>query len=80
MCGTDRLKLDGNFFARNDVGPKINITKRARTNLAADTVLGADTEILGVRCQFRSRDQSVVYHASAEQRRYFGFRGARRHE
>ena len=46
VLGLDGLKLDGNLFARDDVGTKINVTERTAANLATDTVLVADAKIL----------------------------------
>lgn len=62
MLGLDALQLDGDFLARDDVGAcvlsaivksggplvrtEIDVTKGAASNLAANSVLVADTEIL----------------------------------
>lgn len=46
MLGLDRFELDGNFFARNDVGAQVNITEGTGTDLAADAVLVTNAEIL----------------------------------
>ena len=46
MLSLYRLKLDGNLFARDDVGTEINITEAATSDLATDAVLVANTEIL----------------------------------
>lgn len=42
----DRLKLNSNLFARNDVGAQVDITERTGANLSTDAVLITDTEIL----------------------------------
>ena len=46
MLGLDGLKLDGDFFTRNDVGSEIDITETATTDLTTDTVFIADAKIL----------------------------------
>jgi len=46
MLGLDALKLDGDLFARDDVGPEVNIAKRAGADLATDAVLITDAKIL----------------------------------
>jgi hypothetical protein len=46
MLGLDRLELDSNFLARDDVGSEVDIAKRAGSDLAADTVLVTDAKIL----------------------------------
>lgn len=58
MLGFDGLELDGNLFARNDVGSQIDITERTRTNLAANAVLVTDAKVLG------ERDQQDFYRQS----------------
>lgn len=47
MLGLDRLKLDGDLFARDDIGAKVDVTERTRTDLASNSVLVANTKILG---------------------------------
>ena len=42
----DTLKLDGNLFARDDVGSEVDITERTTTDLTTDAVFIADTKIL----------------------------------
>jgi len=46
VLGLDRLELDGNLLAGDDVGAEVNIAEGAGTDLAADTVLVTDAEIL----------------------------------
>mgnify|MGYP006976755015 CR=1 FL=1 len=46
VLGLDTLELDGDLFTRDDVSAEVDITKRARANLAADAVLVADTQVL----------------------------------
>lgn len=54
MLSLDRLKLDGNFFTRDNVGTEVDITERTTTNLSTDAVFITDTQIL-------SRDQKLAY-------------------
>lgn len=46
MLGLDRFKFDGNLFARDDVGSKVDITERTGADLSADAVLITDAEVL----------------------------------
>lgn len=46
MLCLDALELDGNFLTRDNVGSEVDVTKRSTTNLAADAVFVAYTEIL----------------------------------
>ena len=46
MLGLDALELDGNLLTGDDVGAEVNITERARADLATDPVLVTDAEIL----------------------------------
>lgn len=46
MLGLDTLELDGDLFTRDDVSAEVDITERARADLAADAVLVADTQVL----------------------------------
>ena len=46
MLGLDRLKLDGDLLAGDDVGPQVDIAERPRTDLATDAVLVTDAKIL----------------------------------
>jgi len=62
MLGLDALKFDGDLLTRDDVGAygglavvalgrqllhtEVNVTETAATNLAADSVFVADTQIL----------------------------------
>ena len=46
VLSLDGLKLDGNLFARDYVGSKVDVTERTATNLATDTVLVTDAKIL----------------------------------
>lgn len=46
MLRLDALKLDGNLFARDDVGAEVDVAERAGTDLATDAVLIPDAEIL----------------------------------
>ena len=46
VLGLDRLKLDSNLFARDDVGTEVDITKAATSDLTTDAVLVANAEIL----------------------------------
>jgi hypothetical protein len=46
MLGLDTFQFDGNFFARNDVCAKIDVTKTATPDLSADAVFVANAEIL----------------------------------
>lgn len=49
MLGLDALELDGDLLTRDDVGSEVDVSERSATNLAADTVLVADAEILHTR-------------------------------
>lgn len=55
MLRLNGFELDGNFFARDDVGAKVDIAEGTGTNLAANTVLVTDAEIL----QEISLDRSI---------------------
>jgi hypothetical protein len=55
VLGLDTLELDGDLFARDDVGAQVNVTERSGTDLAADTVLVTDSEIL-CRIEYQPRD------------------------
>lgn len=46
VLGLDALELDGDLLSGDNVGAEVNITERTGTDLAADTVLVTDTEIL----------------------------------
>lgn len=46
VFGLDALELDGNLLARDDVGAKVNVTERARADLAANAVFVTDTQVL----------------------------------
>lgn len=46
VLGLDTFELDGDFFARNDVGSQVNVTETSAADLSADAVLVADAEIL----------------------------------
>lgn len=46
VLGLDRLKLDGNLLAGDDVGAQVDITERTRTDLSTDAVLVTDSKIL----------------------------------
>lgn len=46
VLGLDALELDGDLFSGDDVGAQVNVTERSGTDLAADTVLVTDSEIL----------------------------------
>lgn len=48
VLGLDALQLDGNLFARDDVGAQVDVTERTGTDLATDAVLVTDAEILQV--------------------------------
>lgn len=50
MLGLDGLEFDSNFFARNDIGSKVDVTKTTATDLAADAVLVTNAEILWNNC------------------------------
>lgn len=43
VLGFDTLKLDSDLLAGNDVGAEVNVTERARADLAANTVFVTDT-------------------------------------
>jgi hypothetical protein len=45
VLSLDRLKLDGNLFARDDVGAEIDITETSTSDFATDTVLVAYAKI-----------------------------------
>ena len=49
MLGLNTLELDSNLLARNDIGAKVNVAKRSRSDLATDSVLVSDTKILNSR-------------------------------
>ena len=42
----DGFEFNGNLLARNDIGTEVNITKRTRSNLAADAILVTDAKVL----------------------------------
>lgn len=46
VLGLDALELDGNLLTGDDVSAKVDVTERTASNLAADSVLVADAEIL----------------------------------
>jgi hypothetical protein len=46
VLGLDGLEFDGNLFARDDVGAKIDVTEATAADLAANTVLVTNTKIL----------------------------------
>lgn len=64
MLGFNRLELDGDLFARYDVGAQVDVSKRATTDFAANSILVPDTEILRViRCAaFSSNPVFLTYH------------------
>lgn len=45
MLGLDRLQLNGDLFARDDIGSEIDVTEGTRADLPTDTVLITDTKI-----------------------------------
>lgn len=49
VLGLDALELDGDLLTRDDVGSEVDVSERSTTNLAANTVLVADAEILEAR-------------------------------
>jgi hypothetical protein len=51
MLGLDALELDGDLFARDDVGAEVDITERTGTDLATDPVFVADTKVLDIERQ-----------------------------
>jgi hypothetical protein len=46
VLGLDTLELDGNLFARDDVGSEVDITKTTTADLSSDTVFITDAKIL----------------------------------
>lgn len=46
VLSLDRLELDGNLFARDDIGSEVNISKTTTADLPADTVFISDAKIL----------------------------------
>ncbi len=48
VLGLDGFELDGNFFARDDVGAQVNISKTTTADLPTDTVLVTNTQILQI--------------------------------
>lgn len=46
VLSLDTLELDGNLFTGDNVGSQVDVAERTATDLAADAVLVADTEIL----------------------------------
>ena len=46
VLGLDGLELDGNLFARDYVGPKVDVTEATTTNFSTDSVLVPHAEIL----------------------------------
>lgn len=46
MLGLDALELDGDLLAGDDVGAQVDVTERARADLAANTVFVTDTQVL----------------------------------
>lgn len=61
VLGLDALQLDGDLFARDDVGTEVNITERTGTDLTTDTVLVTDAKILG-HCKPTVRVTRVYVH------------------
>lgn len=55
VLGLDALELDGNLLSRDDVGAQVDISKGSATNLASNTVLVANAEILMVRVSLTVR-------------------------
>ena len=49
MLGLDALELNSDLLTRDDVGSEVDVSERSTTNLAANTVLVADAEILESR-------------------------------
>ena len=49
VLGLDALELDGDLLSRDDIGSEVDVSERSTTNLAANTVLVADAEILESR-------------------------------
>lgn len=60
VLGLDAFELDGNFFARDDVGAQVDVAERTGTDLATDAVLVTDAKILyeHVSCHF---EQDVFF-------------------
>lgn len=50
VLGLDALELDGNLFSGDDVGTKVDVTERTRSNLSTDPVLVTDAQILMKSC------------------------------
>lgn len=46
VLGFDTLELDGDLLTGDDVGAQVDITERARADLAANTVFVTDTQVL----------------------------------
>lgn len=46
MLGLYALELDGNLLAGDDVGTQVDVTERARADLAANTVFVTDSQVL----------------------------------
>lgn len=46
VLGFDGLELDGDLFARDDVGSEVDVSETTTTNLTTDAVLVSDAKIL----------------------------------
>jgi hypothetical protein len=49
VLGLDGLKLDGDFFTRDNVGSEVDVTETSTSDLTTNTVLIADAKILEER-------------------------------
>jgi hypothetical protein len=54
VLGLDTLELDGNLFARDDVGSEVNVTETTTTDLTTNAVFVSDAKIL------KRRDVSML--------------------
>jgi len=61
VLGLDRLQLNGNLLARDDVGSEVDITETSTTDLTTDAVFVADAKIQ--RVGFRLGD-GWIHHSS----------------
>ena len=55
VLGLDRLELDGNLLARDDVGAQVAVAKGAGANLTTDAVFVSDAEILAIKSALAAR-------------------------
>lgn len=50
MLGLDALELDGDLLSGDDVGSEVDVTERARSDLAPDAVFVTDAKVLDRSC------------------------------